>query len=175
MNNKCTMLKSIFKGRLEESGCKLGCSHDQARGLGPALFLGHLHQTSRDRTSKNPSFSYHIIYHMQCMCKSQILAFFFLYFCQFYSHLLNVLLCHIEKQLPFQSDLRQFVTGVDMEQCLCLQRGKLWVEMGIQCPGVALSMPTDTANSTPGRWHSAKAPWAHTLTHNHTHMHRHTY
>lgn len=28
MNNKCTMLESIFKGRLEESGCKLGCSHD---------------------------------------------------------------------------------------------------------------------------------------------------
>lgn len=28
MNNKCTMLESIFKARLEESGCKLRCSHD---------------------------------------------------------------------------------------------------------------------------------------------------
>ena len=25
MNNKCTKLESIFKGRLEESGSKLGC------------------------------------------------------------------------------------------------------------------------------------------------------
>ncbi len=31
MNNKCTMLESIFKGRLEESGCKLGCSHDPSK------------------------------------------------------------------------------------------------------------------------------------------------
>lgn len=32
MNNKCAMLESIFKGRLEESGCRLGCSHDPSEG-----------------------------------------------------------------------------------------------------------------------------------------------
>lgn len=58
MNNKCTMLESIFKGRLEESGCKLGCSHDPSERTRPALFLGHLYQTARDRTSKSPFISY---------------------------------------------------------------------------------------------------------------------
>ena len=60
MNNKCTMLESIFKGRLEESGCKLGCSHDPSERTRLALFLGHLLQTSLGRTSKNPCFFGHI-------------------------------------------------------------------------------------------------------------------
>lgn len=42
MNYKCTTLESIFKGRLEESGCKLGCSHDPSEDEA-SLFLGHLH------------------------------------------------------------------------------------------------------------------------------------
>lgn len=56
MNNKCAMLESIFKGRLEESGCKLGCSHDPSERTRPAPFLGHLYQTSQDRTSKSLLF-----------------------------------------------------------------------------------------------------------------------
>lgn len=58
MNNKCTMLESIFKGRLEESECKLRCSHDPSARTRPALFLGHLYQTSQDGTSKNSCLSY---------------------------------------------------------------------------------------------------------------------
>lgn len=42
MNNKSSKLESIFKGRLEESGCKLGYSHDPSEDEA-SPFLGHLH------------------------------------------------------------------------------------------------------------------------------------